>query len=76
MIRKSSHCCRNRARRPGTSNSATPNGFTLMELLIVMAIIAILSLLAIASISVYQSERMHVLPVNSLQKIGAGADDV
>ncbi len=68
MIRKSS-CCRNRARRPSTPNSATLNGFTLMELLIVMAIIAILSLLAIASISVYTKRANALSAVNSLQKI-------
>jgi type IV pilus assembly protein PilA len=64
MIRKSSHCCRNRARRV-----VSPNGFTLMELLIVMAIIAILSLLAIASISVYTKRANALSAVNSLQKI-------
>jgi type IV pilus assembly protein PilA len=69
MIRKSSHCCRNRARRPGTPNSATPNGFTLMELLIVMAIIAILSLLAIASIGAYTKRANQLSAVNSVQKI-------
>jgi type IV pilus assembly protein PilA len=47
----------------------SPNGFTLMELLIVMAIIAILSLLAIASISVYTKRANALSAVNSLQKI-------
>jgi len=56
--------CRNRARRV-----FSPNGFTLMELLIVMAIIAILSLLAIASISVYTKRANALSAVNSLQKI-------
>ena len=61
---KSSHFCRNRARRlTGT------NGFTLMELLIVMAIIAILSLLAIASIGVYTKKANQLSAVNSVQKI-------
>lgn len=55
---------RNRARRV-----FSPNGFTLMELLIVMAIIAILSLLAIASISVYTKRANALSAVNSLQKI-------
>ena len=64
MIRKSSLCSRNRARRV-----VSPNGFTLMELLIVMAIIAILSLLAIASISVYTKRANALSAVNSLQKI-------
>ena len=47
----------------------SPNGFTLMDLLIVMAIIAILSLLAIASISVYTKRANALSAVNSLQKI-------
>ncbi|MGO8932205.1 MAG: type IV pilin protein, partial [Terracidiphilus sp.] len=55
---------RNRARRLSTTN-----GFTLMELLIVMAIIAILSLLAIASIGVYTKRANSLSAVNSLQKI-------
>ncbi len=57
-------CCRRDARRRARSN-----GFTLMELLIVMAIIAILSLLAIASISVYTKRANALSAVNSLQKI-------
>jgi type IV pilus assembly protein PilA len=61
---KSSLFCRNRARR-----LTTTNGFTLMELLIVMAIIAILSLLAIASIGVYTKRANSLSAVNSLQKI-------
>jgi type IV pilus assembly protein PilA len=55
---------RNRARR-----IHTPNGFTLMELLIVMAIIAILSLLAIASIGVYTKKANQLSAVNSVQRI-------
>jgi type IV pilus assembly protein PilA len=74
MIRKSSLCCRNRARRPSTPNSATLNGFTLMELLIVMAIIAILSLLAIASIGVYTKKANTLSAVNSVQKIVEAED--
>jgi len=53
-----------RARR-----TAAPNGFTLMELLIVMAIIAILSLLAIASIGVYTKHANSLSAINSVQKI-------
>lgn len=49
--------------------SVRRNGFTLMELLIVMAIIAILSLLAIASIGVYTKRANALSAVNSVQKI-------
>jgi type IV pilus assembly protein PilA len=49
--------------------SAHSNGFTLMELLIVMAIIAILSLMALASISMYTRRANGLSAVNSLQKI-------
>jgi type IV pilus assembly protein PilA len=55
--------------RNGSRHIFSPNGFTLMELLIVMAIIAILSLLAIASISVYTKRANALSAVNSLQKI-------
>lgn len=51
------------------SRFRTANGFTLMELLIVMAIIAILSLLAIASVSVYTKRANGLSAVNSVQKI-------
>jgi type IV pilus assembly protein PilA len=64
MNRKFSRSCRNRARRP-----ALANGFTLMELLIVMAIIAILSLLALASVSVYIRRANTLSAVNSVEKI-------
>jgi type IV pilus assembly protein PilA len=64
MNSKCKVCRRNRARR-----DFSPNGFTLMELLIVMAIIAILSLLAIASISVYTKRANALSAVNSLQKV-------
>jgi len=49
--------------------SARRNGFTLMELLIVMAIIAILSLMALASISMYTRRANGLSAVNSVQKI-------
>lgn len=62
MNRKISLASSRRARR-------VTNGFTLMELLIVMAIIAILSLLAISSIGVYTKKANGLSAVNSLQKI-------
>jgi type IV pilus assembly protein PilA len=50
-------------------DSPKHNGFTLMELLIVMAIIAILSLLALASIGAYTKKANGISAVNSVQKI-------
>jgi type IV pilus assembly protein PilA len=50
-------------------NRVPANGFTLMELLIVMAVIAILTLMAIASIGVYTKHANGLSAVNSLQKI-------
>ena len=64
MNRKSLLCDSERTRR-----TIRPNGFTLMELLIVMAIIAILSLLAIASIGMYTKRANQLSAVNSVQKI-------
>ena len=69
MKSKTSAFDRERARR-----SVQPNGFTLMELLIVMAIIAILSLLAIASIGVYTKKANGLSAVNSVQKIVEAED--
>jgi len=53
----------------GEHRSARRDGFTLMELLIVMAIIAILSLMALASVSMYTRRANGLSAVNSLQKI-------
>jgi type IV pilus assembly protein PilA len=50
-------------------NQIPTNGFTLMELLIVMAVIAILSLLAIASIGSYTKRANSLSAVNSLHVI-------
>src|ERR1700689_3632282 len=60
----SSHCCRNRAR-----HSAVPNGFTLMELLIVIAIILILMLMAIPTIGVMKKNANETSAINSLRAI-------
>jgi type IV pilus assembly protein PilA len=57
------------SRRARARRTALPNGFTLMELLIVMAIIAILSLMALASISMYTKRANSLSAVNSMQKI-------
>ncbi len=64
MNRKFSLSCRNRARRP-----ALANGFTLMELLIVIAIILILMLMAIPTIGVMKIHANEVSAINSVQAI-------
>jgi type IV pilus assembly protein PilA len=56
--------CRNRVRR-----SDVPNGFTLMELLIVIAIILILMLMAIPTIGVMKIHANEVSAINSVQAI-------
>jgi type IV pilus assembly protein PilA len=61
---KYSLSCRNRARR-----SALANGFTLMELLIVIAIILILMLMAIPTIGVMKIHANEVSAINSVQAI-------
>ncbi len=64
MDRKFSLSYRNRARR-----SALPNGFTLMELLIVIAIILILMLMAIPTIGVMKRHADETSAINSVQAI-------
>jgi type IV pilus assembly protein PilA len=64
MNRKCSFARRNRARR-----CALPNGFTLMELLIVIAIILILMLMAIPTIGVMKIHANEVSAINSVQAI-------
>lgn len=64
MNRKTSFAARNRAR-----SSALPNGFTLMELLIVIAIILILMLMAIPTIGVMKKHANEVSAINSLRAI-------
>ena len=64
MKSKSSLFGRERARRP-----ITPNGFTLMELLIVIAIILILMLMAIPTIGVMKIHANEVSAINSVQAI-------
>jgi type IV pilus assembly protein PilA len=64
MNRKFSLSCRNRARHP-----ALANGFTLMELLIVIAIILILMLMAIPTIGVMKIHANEVSAINSVQAI-------
>ena len=59
---KFSFCCRDRARR-----ASLPNGFTLMELLIVIAIILILMLMAIPTIGVMKKHANEVSAINSLR---------
>lgn len=64
MNRMFSPCCRNRARRSDLSN-----GFTLMELLIVMAIITILMLLAIPTTQAIFKHAHELAAKKSLQTI-------
>ncbi len=62
MNRKFSVFCRDRARR-----GAVLNGFTLMELLIVIAIILILMLMAIPTIGVMKKHANELSAINSLR---------
>jgi type IV pilus assembly protein PilA len=64
MNRKTSHADRHRARR-----TVAPSGFTLMELLIVMAIITILILLFAASFPSYLKHARQLSAKKSLQDI-------
>ena len=52
-----------------TNNSAEPNGFTLMELLIVMAIIAILMLIAIPTVGALKKSANELSAKKSIQTI-------
>ena len=64
MTCKFSLSCRNRVRR-----FHAPNGFTLMELLIVIAIILILMLMAIPTIGVMKKHANEVSAINSLRAL-------
>ena len=64
MKRKSSHTSDRRARR-----GMQPNGFTLMELLIVIAIILILMLMAIPTFGTLKKRANDLSAINSIQKI-------
>ena len=55
--------------RPRPQNSVLPNGFTLMELLIVIAIILILMLMAIPTIGVMKKHANETSAINSLRAI-------
>jgi type IV pilus assembly protein PilA len=57
------------AARRYTQNSTKPNGFTLMELLIVIAIILILMLMAIPTIGVMKKHAKETSAINSLRAI-------
>lgn len=56
-------------RRRGARTSATANGFTLMELLIVIAIILILMLMAIPTFSSLRKRANETSAINSVQVI-------
>ncbi|MGA2672547.1 MAG: prepilin-type N-terminal cleavage/methylation domain-containing protein [Terracidiphilus sp.] len=55
--------------RRGAKDSALPNGFTLMELLIVIAIILILMLMAIPTIGSLKKKASETSAINSVQTI-------
>lgn len=57
------------ARRPFEASSSEPNGFTLMELLIVIAIILILMLMAIPTIGSLKKKANETSAINSVQVI-------
>jgi len=59
-----------------TNNSAEPNGFTLMELLIVMAIIAILMLIAIPTVGALKKSRQRTFGEKVHPDHRAGGDGV
>jgi type IV pilus assembly protein PilA len=62
--------CRTRARRPAVPNGfAQPNGFTLMELLIVIAIILILMLMAIPTVGHLKKMANETSAINTMQVI-------
>jgi type IV pilus assembly protein PilA len=71
MNRKFSICTRRRGIQDSTSTNVRErsNGFTLMELLIVMAIIAILMLIAIPTVGSLKKKANDLSAVNSVQTI-------
>jgi len=68
MNRKFSICCKNRGAR-GSNPSVSENGFTLMELLIVIAIILILMLVAIPTAGTIRKHANELSAQKSLQTI-------
>ncbi len=66
MNRKSLYA---RRRRSAQNGSTLPNGFTLMELLIVIAIILILMLMAIPTIGSLKKKANETSAINSMQVI-------
>jgi len=71
MKRKFSFCRGRRGAQspPLTNEGRKPNGFTLMELLIVMAIIAILMLIAIPTVGSLKKRANQLSAINSVQVI-------
>ena len=57
------------SRQPRVRHSAPPNGFTLMELLIVIAIILILMLMAIPTVGHLKKAANETSAINSMQVI-------
>ncbi len=70
MNRKSLYARRRRSAQNGSH--AQPNGFTLMELLIVIAIILILMLMAIPTIGSLKKKANETSAINSMKVITSG----
>ena len=59
---------------PPSQPNCQPNGFTLMELLIVMAIIVILTLLAIPTVGAFRRSANKISAIKSIQAIQMARD--
>ena len=60
------------SKTPSALKLHKPNGFTLLELLVIMAIIAILGALMLAGLSVAQNNAKRATCLNNLKQINSG----